>query len=171
MDRALLTLVVVVIILLAMGGLALGWRHRAARQERDLAMPELPIVPDDLGADLVEALAALYVSTTPHQRWQDRIVTRGLGRRAAATVRWAEAGILVDRVGEDAIFIPASSLVSVATGPGIAGKVMGLPNGILIITWRVGELLLDSGFRADDVDVQDRWIELARTRLANGASA
>ena len=171
MDRALLTVVIVAIILLAMAGLLVGWRHRAARQERDLALPELPGVPDDLGADLAEPLPALYVSTTPHQRWQDRIVTRGLGRRAAATLRWTEAGILVDRVGEDPIFVPTASLVSVDTGPGIAGKVMGLPNGILIITWRVGELLLDSGFRADDLDVQDRWIQLAQTPPAKGASA
>ncbi|MTD12949.1 transporter [Nakamurella sp. YIM 132087] len=159
MDRALWTLGLVAFIALMAGLLLLGWRHRAGRQ---VDIPALPEVPATLGADLVEPLAGVYVATTRSGSWQDRVVVHTLGRRAAAEVRAVPEGVLIDRVGETPVFIPAASITMIGTAPGIAGKVIGQPDGILVISWRLGSRLLDSGIRAEDRDLQQDWIAAAR---------
>jgi hypothetical protein len=162
MERLWLTLAVLAVCVLAGYGLLVGWRHRAQRQE---GLPELPSVPADLGPELATALTGLYVSTTTAGNWQDRIVARGLGRRANGTTELTADGVLIDRIDDDPIFLPAGSLIEVGTAPGIAGKVMGLPHGVLIISWRLGDVELDSGFRADDPALQAAWIDAARTLI------
>ena len=167
MDRLLLTLLLVVLILLAAYGLLVGWRHRARRQS-DIA--ELPVAPADLGRELAPPLTGLYVSTTKAGSWQDRIVARGLGRRAAATLWLTDAGVLIERVGEDEIFIPTTDVVAVDTAPGIAGKVMGMPDGVLLITWRLGGITVDSGLRLQDLQAQAEWIIAARALTGENAA-
>ena len=119
MERLWLTLAVLAVCVLAGYGLLVGWRHRAQRQE---GLPELPSVPADLGPELATALTGLYVSTTTAGNWQDRIVARGLGRRANGTTELTADGVLIDRIDDDPIFLPAGSLIEVGTAPGIAGK-------------------------------------------------
>jgi hypothetical protein len=153
-----LTLVLVLVILLAAYGLLVGWRHRAARHSD---FPELPVPADDLGAELTAPISGLYVSTTAAGRWQDRIVARGLGRRAAATVHLHPAGILIDRVGETPLFLAAADVRAVGTAPGIAGKVMGMPDGILVLTWVLAGTGLDSGVRVNDLEAQAQWLAAA----------
>ncbi len=162
MDRTLLTALMIVIVGVAGWGLLVGWRHRAQRQS-DIAPP--PAVPPDLGSDLVVPVTGLYVSSTRAGSWQDRVVAHGLGRRARATLRLTSAGVLIDRTGETAIFIPAADLRAVRTAPGIAGKVMAMPDGILILTWSLDGTLVDSGLRLDDLQAQADWIELAEQRI------
>ena len=168
MERFWLTLAVLAVCVLAGYGLLVGWRHRAERQQ---GLPELPSVPADFGPELATALTGLYVSTTTAGNWQDRIVAHGLGRRANGTAELTADGVLIDRIDDDAIFLPAGSLTAVGTAPGIAGKVMGLPNGVLIITWRLGDVELDSGFRTDDPALQVAWIDAARTLIAPTGAA
>ena len=159
MDRVLLTLGLVLLVLLIFGGLWWGWRNRARRQGD---IPALPAVPTVTGTQLTAPLEGVYVSTTRAGSWQDRVVVHGLGRRAKATLHLADDGVLVDRVGEDPIFLPAAAITAVGTAPGIAGKVMGMPAGLLVLTWRNGDALLDSGFRSDDPDDQDDWLAAAQ---------
>jgi hypothetical protein len=167
-ERFWLTLAVLAVCVLAGYGLLVGWRHRAQRQA---GLPELPSVPEDFGPELATALTGLYVSTTTAGNWQDRIVARGLGRRANATAELTADGVLIDRIDDDAIFLPAGSLTAVGTAPGIAGKVMGLPNGVLIISWRLGDVELDSGFRADDPALQAAWIDAAAALIGSARGA
>ncbi|GAA1997621.1 transporter [Nakamurella flavida] len=162
MDRVLLTLALVVLVLLIFGGLWWGWRNRARRQGD---IPALPTVPAVSGPQLTPPLAGVYISTTRAGSWQDRVVVHGLGRRAKASLELADDGVLIDRVGEDPIFLPMAVITTVATAPGIAGKVMGMPAGVLVLTWRNGEALLDSGFRSDDPDEQDTWLAAAQAAL------
>lgn len=173
MERTLWTLGVIAVIVLA-GLLVLrGWRTRAASQAQ---LPALPAVPDGLdwgGATplLTSPLTGVYVSTTRAGSWQDRIVAHGLGRRATASLLLHHAGVVIDRVGEDPIFLPTGDITAVSTAPGIAGKVMALPDGILLITWRLGDTLLDTGFRTDDPDAQREWIDAATARLVERPGA
>lgn len=174
MDRFLLTAGLVGVILLAAWGLLVGWKHRAQRQS---GVADLPAAPVDLGEELIEPLTGLYVSTTPAGSWQDRIVAHGLGRRAAATLHLSRIGVLIERIGESEIFVPVEDLVAVGTAPGIAGKVMGMPDGILVITWNLGDLRVDSGLRLDDLAEQVEWIATANRLIGpatitnDGASA
>jgi hypothetical protein len=158
MERALLVIALVAVCVLAGYGLWVGWRHRSARQS---GIAGLPATPEDLGPDLVTPLRGVYISSTTAGSWQDRIVAHGLGRRAAGAARLSVEGICIEREGEDDIFVPVADLVTVTTAPGIAGKVMGQPDGILIIRWNLGGTLLDSGFRADDREVQEDFIDAA----------
>lgn len=137
----------------------LGWRRRARRQS-DIPAPTP--APAQIGADLAEPLEGTYVATTRSGSWQDRVVVHGLGRRAKATAHVTADGVLFDRIGEDAIWLPAESLTLVATAPGIAGKVMGMSDGILVVSWRLGTRLLDTGFQAHELDLQQAWIDAAR---------
>jgi hypothetical protein len=167
-ERFWLTLAVLAVCVLAGYGLLVGWRHRAQRQA---GLPELPSVPEDFGLALATPLTGLYVCTTTAGNWQDRIVARGLGRRANATAELTADGVLIDRIDDDAIFLPAGSLTAVGTAPGIAGKVMGLPNGVLIVSWRLGDVELDSGFRADDPQLQADWIAAAGALIGTARRA
>lgn len=156
MDRFLLTLLVLAVFLLAVYGMWRGWRRKAREQSAQYA--PFPPVPDDLGPELAAA-EGLYVATTASGRWQERIVTRGVGLRGKATLRRHESGIVVDRSPAASFLIPAESIVDIQTGQKMAGKVMGT-DGLLVITWRLGDQLLDTGFRGDDVDVYPEWIKI-----------
>lgn len=164
MERILLTALLVALCALAGYGLYAGWRHRAARQS---GLAQLPATPADLGPDLVKPVTGLYVSTTSAGNWQDRIVAQGLGRRAAGAIRLSAEGVCIERDGETDLFVPSMDLVEVTTASGIAGKVMGMANGVLIVRWSVGGTELDSGFRANDSDAQDDFIDAARALIAN----
>lgn len=168
MERALWVLGLALICVLAGWGLWVGWRHRGQRQA---GLGPLPAVPNAPGDVLTPALKGLYVSSTTAGNWQDRIVAQGLGVRAPAIVRLTEDGVLIDREGADPIFVPVKDLIEVTTAPGIAGKVMGEADGILIIRWRLGETELDSGVRADDRDEQVEFLAAAKGLLGNNKEA
>ncbi len=163
MDRLLWTLGIVAVCVLLGFALLRGWRSRAARQS---GIGPLPAVPVDPGPELADPLPGVYVSTTSAGSWQDRVVVHGLGRRARVDVRLTADGILLDRVGESAIFVPIDDIREVTTAPGIAGKVMALPEGVLVITWTLAGTPLDSGIRSDDPAAQARFLVAARSVLA-----
>ncbi len=158
MIRALITLATAAFFLLCLGGMRLGWKRRGSRQT---AIPQLPPVPQHLGAPLLPPMTGLYVGTTSTASWQDRIVAHGLGLRASFTAGLTAAGLLIDREGADAIFIPATAIVSATLGAGLAGKVVGA-GGLLVVRWRVGGpedgIELDTGLRADDKSTYPDWV-------------
>ncbi|MGH8963038.1 MAG: transporter [Jatrophihabitantaceae bacterium] len=154
MTRAWLVVICLLLLALALLGMWRGWRNRAARQS-DLA--DLPAVPSDLGAATLATLAGLYVGTTFASSWQDRVVHRGLGRRASATATLYPSGVRIDRVGAGPIFLPAAAIVGARLAPGLAGQVVGA-GGLLVITWRLGDAELDTGLRADDKAAYPDWV-------------
>ena len=81
--------------------------------------------------------------------------------RDVGVAQVTDDGILIDRTGETALWIPRAAVTAVGTAPGVAGKVMGLADGILLITWSWGDTSVDSGIRADDPDGQADWIAAA----------
>jgi hypothetical protein len=155
MDRLLLSLLVAAFFGLCVYGMWRGWRRKARAQSVEFApFPEVSARP---GEPVLEA-RGLYVCTTRAGRWQERIVTRGAGLRTTATLRCYPGGVEVERVGAPGFWIPCESVVDVATAKGMAGKVMGT-DSLLVITWRLGEVSVDTGFRGDDVDVYPEWID------------
>ncbi|GAA5166698.1 transporter [Amycolatopsis dongchuanensis] len=142
-----------------------GWRRRARSQS--VLVPPFPQVPADPGEPLLEA-PGLYVSTTTAGNWQDRIVTRGMGLRGRAVLRRYPGGIEVDRAGAPGFWIPDEAVTGVRRGSAIAGKVMG-SDSLLIVTWRLGEVELDTGFRGDDHGTYDQWIDSLSNKIEGGA--
>jgi hypothetical protein len=159
MERLWLTLAIVVFFVLCLWGMRVGWRRKARSQS--VEVPPFPETPENLGEPLLQAERGLYVSTTRAGHWQDRIVTRGAGLRTSATWRLHPEGLRVERVGAPELFIPAQSLVDVRTDRAIAGKVMGT-DSLLVVTWKLGDVLLDTGFRGDDLGVYPQWMDKLR---------
>jgi hypothetical protein len=164
MIRTLLTIAVLVAFALAVAGLGLGWRRRARRQS-DLG--PLPLVPAECDEPLA-AVSGLYVGTTYATSWQDRVVHAGLGRRADCELSLHRQGVLIERRGDDPVFIPSADIVGARLEPGLAGKVMGA-GGVLVVRWRLGETELDTGVRGDDKsqypEVVNAVNELSRSTL------
>ena len=135
-----------------------GWRRRVARQSD---VPPLPAVPPSLGSASVE-LEVVYVVTTTAGDWLDRIAARGLGVRSRAALEVHPAGVLVDRDGAPALWIPAGRLRGARLDRGLAGKFTE-EGGLVVLTWVHGDRLLDTGVRALD---RDRHPELVASICA-----
>jgi hypothetical protein len=123
-----------------------GWRRRAARQAD---LPPLPEPPAPLSGDLVPPVRGVYVSSTTAGDWLDRIVVRDLGVRSRAVMHVTGAGVSFDRVGATDVFIPAAWLRGVRREGGMAGKFVGRDAGLVVLTWELGDRMLDTGFRVD----------------------
>ena len=167
MSRTELVLLLVLAFLVLLGLTWLGWRGRAKRQS---ALPPLPPAPPVPGTDLLEPLTGLYVGTTISTEWQNRIVVHTLGQRADAELRLSEAGVVIERQGAGAIHIPAEALVDARLEPALAGKVVGR-GGLLVLRWQHGEVLLDTGLRADDKSRYPDWVRAIAALNAAGAAA
>jgi hypothetical protein len=154
--RTLLVVACGLLVLAAVWGMRRGWRNRLARQA---GLPPLPAAPadGDVGPVLL-ASPGLYVGSTFAGSWQDRVLHGGLGIRAAATATLHESGLLITRDGADAVFVPEASWVQARLAPGLAGKVVG-EGGLLVVRWRLGEALVDTGFRADDKTRYPEWVD------------
>ena len=122
-----------------------GWR---SRQRRQGFLPEPP-TPTGTAATVVGAIPGLFVGTTFAGDWLDRVAAHGLSDRATAELTLATDGVHVDRDGATELYLPYDSLDDAAPGEALAGKVMG-PDGLLLLTWRLGGSVLTSAFRADD---------------------
>ncbi|ONM50266.1 PH-like domain-containing protein [Nocardia donostiensis] len=133
----------------------LGWRNRGKRQADRIG--ELPAVPAELGAQVLEPTTGLYLGSTMAPSWQDRIAVGDLGYRATAELTRFERGVLLERDGASAIWIPQESITAVRTERGHAGKVM-TEGGVLVIRWTLPTgTEIDTGFRGDDKTVYPAW--------------
>ncbi|WP_129657919.1 hypothetical protein [Rothia halotolerans] len=145
MDSKLLTTAILVILaLLVFWGLRRGWLARRGRQA-DLA--PLPEVPEELdGAEAAFGPRVQYVSTTAAGDWLDRIAAQGLGMKANGRALVFPDGLIVAREGARDLWIPAGSIEVLRRESGMAGKFVER-EGLVVVTWRLGDRLLDTGLR------------------------
>jgi hypothetical protein len=142
--RILLVLVLVGLIVLAGWGMRRGWQARGRRQAW-IPEPQHGPVPS---AAWSSPVPGLYLGTAMAGDWLDRVVVHGLGVRSRAELSWSESGVHVDREGAPDLVIPAADIVAVRTDRGVAGTVRGR-DSVIVLTWRLGEAVIDTGFRAD----------------------
>lgn len=145
-PRLLLTATVLGILVLGVWGMWRGWHARAQRQA-DVTAPVAP--PADAASG--PSVRGQYVATTTAGDLLDRIVVHGLGNRGRADLYVRTEGVLVDRVGEAPVWIPAESLRDVRLGSGQAQRAFEA-GGLILITWQLGDREVDTGFRADDAE-------------------
>lgn len=141
----LLALVVVVWLLMLR-----GWRARVASQESPdgLALPEPPAVPERAMPDGPEQrVEGLYVSTTFADHPLDRVTAHGLGSRGVVVTHARPEGLVLERTGARSFLVPARDLVGVRRTRGQAGKYTLEKEGLVVITWRLGGVDLDTGVR------------------------
>lgn len=130
-----------------------AWRGRAARQAD---LPELPAIPDEPGEVLAELTGRYHASTTAGD-WLDRIAARGLGTRSLVELTLTGQGVAVRRPAAAGFLIPAGALRGARLDRGIAGKVVP-EGGLLVVTWQLGDRLIDSGFRSDHPAEHPAWV-------------
>ncbi|MBG7587384.1 ABC transporter permease [Rothia kristinae] len=129
---------------IVLGLIGLGWRHRRDRQS-GIARPAP--VPERLdGAQASFACPAQYVSTT-------RAGTGWIGSRSTG---WARAptgqalvlteGLIIVRDGAEDLWVPAEAIRVLRRESGMAGKFVE-KDGLAVITWDLGGLLVDTGLR------------------------
>ncbi|WBU38655.1 PH-like domain-containing protein [Homoserinibacter sp. YIM 151385] len=147
MSREVAAVIVIAVIALALGLMALGWRRRRARQAD---LPELAAAPADaeLG-DVHFAASALHVATTRSGDAYDRIAVRGLGFRSAADLTVADAGLVLALTGQPVRLIPVAALEGVARATWTIDRAVER-DGLVRVTWRLGDARLDSDFRTED---------------------
>ncbi|MEU5696272.1 transporter [Actinosynnema sp. NPDC020468] len=155
MSRVLLSLAVLAFFLLCVYGMWHGWRRKARRQAE--VLPAFPQAPADTGATALET-TGVYIGTTIGDNWQDRVAVGDVGHRAEAVLRLTDRGVLVERTGASALWIPVEGVESARTARGLAGKVM-TADGLLVVRWRLGDQVFDTGFRGDDKDVYEQWVD------------
>ncbi len=151
--RAGLTVALALAFLGCVASMRRGWRRRARRDEM---LPALPEPPEGLGPDVVPPLVGLYLGTTRAGGWLDRVAANGLGGRANARLRLVPEGMVVVREGSADGFVPRADLLAAVVTDAQAGKWIG-EGGVLLLTWRLGGIELDSGFRAEDHGVHETW--------------
>lgn len=168
MERTLWVIGLAALFVLFLWLMYRSWLVRARKQASSVG--ELPAVPADLGAQVLEPTTGLYTGTTLAPSWQNRIVVGDLGFRATAELTRFERGILLERDGADVIWIPQESITAVRTERGHAGKVM-TDNGVLVIRWKLPTgTEVDTGFRGDDKTVYPAWTAISATGPTGAAT-
>lgn len=132
-------LAVIAVVFVLMG---IGWRNRLRRQSD---VEQLPAVPAELGEPLATA-DGQYVASTTAGDWLDRIAVHDLGIRTNAELSVHPEGVLFDRAGATALFIPLADLTGVRQDSGMTGKFVE-KDGLLVLSWKLGSHELDTGFR------------------------
>lgn len=139
-QRLALTLVVVAITAMAVWGMWRSWHKRAA--------VDLPVTSPPTGFTADTQVAGRYVGTAPADDWMRRVVANGMGAPGNAVANVARSGILLQRVGEPALFIAADQLTGAELGRGVAGQVAE-KDGLVLWFWHAGDTALQTGFRPD----------------------
>jgi len=163
--RILLVLAVLGVIGLVLLAMRAGWRRRA-RLQAGIPAPSLP--PDTLTDAEGDPVAGVFLGTTGHGDWLDRVVVHDLGVRSRALAQVGREGIALRRQGARDLLIPASQVRSAGLGRGIAGKAYER-DGVLMVTWELGGRLVDTGFRADTAEGQRRLLDTIAGRWADAA--
>jgi len=144
-----------------------GWRARGREQAAALGLPEPQPVPEVAGE---RGVAAVYVSTTLAGRPLDRVVVHGLGARSAAQVAVTPAAVLVLRQGARSFSVPGADVVGVARRRGQAGKFVAGKGGIVVVTWRLGGVELDTGLHCPRREDAEALVGAVQ-RLTRGEAA
>ncbi|MFC8534328.1 hypothetical protein ACFUJY_10300 [Streptomyces sp. NPDC057249] len=133
-----------------------GWKWRGNLQS-DLPAPATAPAGSADGEKLLTLSGRYHASTTAGQ-WLDRIVAHGLGTRSRVELTLTAEGLDVVRPGASDFFVPAADLRGARTEKALAGKVLP-EGGLLVITWALGDRLIDSGFRSDHSAEHPVWVD------------
>ena len=154
MDKILPGLAMLAIIGVVFALIWIGWRNRLRRQSDVEQLPALPVAP---GAPLLSA-EGQYVASTTAGDWLDRIAVHGLGIRTNAVLSVYPHGVLFDRSGAPAVYVPAADLRAIRQDSGMAGKFVE-KDGLLVVSWKLGTHELDTGFRTRRADDKNAVFE------------
>jgi len=149
--RVLLTVLVLGVTAVAVLGMWRGWHRRAERQQEWVGvLPPAPEAPEH-----GDSASARYVASVRPEQWQVRITAASLGAPGNAIVYvWAQ-GVLLQREGENNIFLPAEAIKGTQSVRGMAQEVYER-DGVLAVTWQAAGGDVITGLRFTDAADQTR---------------
>jgi hypothetical protein len=150
--RILLVGVVMAITALVLWAMWRGWQGRLRRQG------DLPMPASDAPGPWQMAAEGMMLGTSSSGDWLDRIVVADLGVPSRSVMHFADSGVWIERIGARSVFIPSPQIRGVRLDRGVAGMVRE-KDGVLVVTWQLGDRLVDTGFRADDPATQRRLLD------------
>jgi hypothetical protein len=145
-ERAVLVMVFIAVVALAVFMMRRAWLAKLAVQSE---IVEPSAVPSNFVA--VHRVEGRYLASSAASAWLTRITVHQLGVPSRAALLWSDAGVVVERPSSRSFFIPRVELVSVRADRAIAGRAFE-KDGIAVLTWKLGEIFVDSGFRADSLE-------------------
>ncbi|GAA4764656.1 MULTISPECIES: PH-like domain-containing protein [Microbacterium] len=125
-------LVAVGLAVLALGGMAWGWRRRT---RRDAALTA-PMRPSEGRETAV--FDVLYVATTRHDHPLERLALRPLAFRARASVTVTDAGVALALAGEPAVFLRAAELAGAGRATWTIDRAVE-KDGLVVIAWHASD--------------------------------
>lgn len=146
MARFVLVLLVLGVIAWALMAMSRSWRRRI---DSGANIPALLPAPSELAEDALHVDHATYLGTVTDDHWLDRVAAQGLGHRGPTALSVDSPGVVLQRVGTDALFIPQEVITHVELARGLAGRVYGR-DGVIVVSWTWGEQLLHTGVRIPD---------------------
>ncbi len=149
MTREIALLIIVAVTLALIGLGVWAWRRRT-RRDAALTAPYGEI-PD--GATTRGAYAGFYVATTGHGEPLERLAIRGMAFRSRVEVTVTDRGIALDLTGQPRLFLPADRITEVAQATVAIDRVVE-KDGLVRVTWRVADRLVDSYLRAQDASAR-----------------
>lgn len=160
MDQLAPVLILIALFLIALVLMRWGWTARERRQS-GLPAPESPVPAAVWSA--TDTADGIYVSTVLAGSPLDRVAAHGLGTRARARIEIGHDAAedrdawVIRRQGSRDLLIPSAAIEELDSAPGMAGKWIG-GDGLLVIRWRLGDQLLDTGLRLDHRADHDRLL-------------
>ncbi len=152
--RLLLVAVVVAVIAGVLLLMLRGWRARGRRQEY-LSAP----APIATGETVSRPVAGIFIGTVIAGDWLDRVVVHELGVRSRVEVAMTTDALCLHREGAASFSIPVGDLVGARSDRGLAGKAFER-GGMAVITWKLGQTLVESGIRTTHANDQEELIRL-----------
>jgi hypothetical protein len=89
-----------------------------------------------------------YVATTVHDDPLERIAVHGLGFRGPVTLTVTAEGLLARITGANDVWIPRESVRDVRRATWTIDRVVE-PDGLQLVSWQLGDRIVDSYFRMD----------------------
>ncbi len=147
-EGALLLMLGLAVVLIGLMGY--GWWRRT-RRDRGLVAPfgNAPAT-----ARLLATFPGLYVATTARGTALERLAVRGLRYRAKANLVVTDAGLVLDLVAQEPIFLAASRIDDAQQATVTIDRVVER-DGLLRIGWRLDDgTAVDSYFRPQDASAR-----------------
>ena len=152
---------------LAFAGMRKGWKRRANR-----VIPQIEIDIPAGSTQVSPKVAARFSGTTIAGNWLDRITNQRLGTPRGVFVQVFNQGIFITDDASFHLWIDAQKIHYISTSRGLAGDVVE-KNGLLKITWQLGDLAVDTGVRVNrhsDHELIVNAVKIFPGKLPNAAS-
>jgi hypothetical protein len=149
-TRELGIIIMLVVMVLALAGAAWGF---ARRRKAGLRMPSVPAA-ELVNGEVTARFSLLHVATTLADLPLQRVWQNPLAFRAKTELEVCPDGLRLTLAGEGQMGLPASMMRGVSRATWTIDKAVD-PEGLLVITWALGDTLVDSYFRSVDQPAED----------------